>query len=122
MELAVVIGQVVSTVKCPGIRIERLLLVDFVDTEGKPRGEPHVAADSVGAGDGEWVLVTQGSSARRTSSDAETLPISKMRLRKGTFWRHRSAQSWPGFFASSSTTYVTPRSLRLFLSSSPCRR
>ena len=75
MELAVVIGQVVSTVKCPGIRIERLLLVDFVDAQGKPRGEPHVAADSVGAGDGEWVLVTQGSSARRTSSDAETLPI-----------------------------------------------
>ena len=40
MELAVVIGQVVSTVKCPGIQIERLLLVDFVDSEGKPRGEP----------------------------------------------------------------------------------
>ena len=75
MELAVVIGQVVSTVKCPGILIERLLLVDFVDATGKPRGEPHVAADSVGAGDGEWVLVTQGSSARRTSSDAESLPI-----------------------------------------------
>lgn len=75
MELAVVIGQVVSTVKCPGIQIERLLLVDFVDSEGKPRGEPHVAADSIGAGDGEWVLVTQGSSARRTSSEAESLPI-----------------------------------------------
>ena len=75
MELAVVIGQVVSTVKCPGIRIERLLLVDFVDATGKPRGEPHVAADSIGAGDGEWVLVTQGSSARRTSSETESLPI-----------------------------------------------
>jgi ethanolamine utilization protein EutN len=75
MELAVVIGQVVSTVKCPGIHIERLLLVDFVDAQGKPRGQPHVAADSIGAGDGEWVLVTQGSSARRTTPGAETLPI-----------------------------------------------
>lgn len=75
MELAVVIGQVVSTVKCPGIHIERLLLVDFVDAEGKPRGDPHVAADSIGAGNGEWVLVTQGSSARRATHDGESLPI-----------------------------------------------
>ena len=75
MELAVVIGQVVSTVKCPGIRIERLLLVDFVDAQGKPRGEPHVAADSIGAGDGEWVLVVRGSSARRASGDSDELPI-----------------------------------------------
>ena len=71
MELAVVIGQVVSTVKCPGIHIERLLLVDFVDAQGKPKGEPHVAADSIGAGNGEWVLVTQGSSERRASHDGD---------------------------------------------------
>lgn len=75
MELAVVIGQVVSTVKCPGIHKDRLLLVDFIDADGKPRGEPHVAADGIGAGDGEWVLVTQGSSARRASPDADSLPI-----------------------------------------------
>lgn len=75
MELAVVVGQVVSTVKCPGIHIERLLLVDFIDAQGKPRGEPHVAADGIGAGVGEWVLIVQGSSARRASPDAESLPI-----------------------------------------------
>ena len=75
MELAVVIGQVVSTVKCPGVSKERLLLVDFVDAEGKPQGRPHVAADSIGAGDGEWVLVVSGSSARRASPGAESLPI-----------------------------------------------
>lgn len=75
MELAVVIGQVVSTVKCSGIHIDRLLLVDFVDAKGTPRGEPHVAADSVGAGNGEWVLVVQGSSARRASPATEALPI-----------------------------------------------
>ncbi|MEI7611980.1 MAG: EutN/CcmL family microcompartment protein [Betaproteobacteria bacterium] len=75
MELAVVIGQVVSTVKCPGIHKERLLLVDFIGLDGTPLGVPHVAADSIGAGDGEWVLVTQGSSARRASPDAVDLPI-----------------------------------------------
>ena len=75
MELAVVIGQVVSTVKCPGIDKGRLLLVDFVDADGTPRKEPHVAADHIGAGDGEWVLVTQGSSARRAPPDGDTVPI-----------------------------------------------
>lgn len=75
MELAIVVGQVVSTVKCPGILIERLLLVDFVDAQGKPKGEVHVAADTIGAGNGEWVLVTQGSSARRASPDGDSLPI-----------------------------------------------
>ena len=75
MELAVVIGQVVSTVKCPGIHKERLLLVDFIGIDGQPLGQPHVAADSIGAGDGEWVLITQGSSARKSSADATSLPI-----------------------------------------------
>lgn len=75
MELAVVIGQVVSTVKCPGINKDRLLLVDFVDPEGRPRGEPHVAADNIGAGDGEWVLIVQGSSARRATPNTDALPI-----------------------------------------------
>ena len=75
MELAVVIGQVVSTVKCAGVEKERLLLVDFVDADGHSQGRPHVAADSIGAGDGEWVLVVRGSSARRASQGAESLPI-----------------------------------------------
>jgi Carbon dioxide concentrating mechanism/carboxysome shell protein len=66
MKLAVVIGQVVSTVKSSGLEQERLLLVDFIGPDGKPEGETHVAADSIGAGDNEWVLVVQGSSARKT--------------------------------------------------------
>lgn len=69
MELAVVVGQVVSTVKCPGFEGDRLLLIDFIDTTGKPQGSLHVAADSIGAGTGEWVLVVQGSSARKTVGD-----------------------------------------------------
>ncbi len=75
MELAVVIGQVVSTVKSAGVHKERLLLVDFVDAEGKSHGRPQVAADSIGAGDGEWVLVVRGSSARRVSENGDALPI-----------------------------------------------
>jgi len=66
MKLAVVIGQVVSTVKHGGFEQDRLLAVDFIGVDGKPQGDIHVAADGIGAGNGEWVLVVQGSSARKT--------------------------------------------------------
>lgn len=66
MRLAVVVGQVVSTVKLAGFEQERLLFVDIIDKEGSPTGERLVATDSVGAGDGEWVLVVSGSAARKT--------------------------------------------------------
>ena len=73
MQLALVVGQVVSTVRCDGLGKDRLLLVDFIDAQGQPSGVRHVAADSVGAGNGEWVLVVTGSSARKASSGE--LPI-----------------------------------------------
>lgn len=73
MQLAVVVGQVVSTVRCDGLGKDRLLLVDLIDAKGKPSGTRHVAADSVGAGNGEWVLVVTGSSARKASGGE--LPI-----------------------------------------------
>lgn len=66
MRLAVVVGQVVSTVKLAGFEQERLLLVDTIDKKGLPDGERLVATDSVGAGNGEWVLVVSGSAARKT--------------------------------------------------------
>lgn len=69
MELAMVVGQVVSTVKCAGFERDRLLLIDLIDPAGKRQGVLHVAADGIGAGTGEWVLVVQGSSARKTLGD-----------------------------------------------------
>jgi microcompartment protein CcmK/EutM len=44
-----------------------LLIVRNADTAGKPKGEPYIAVDTVGAGTGELVMVTDGSSARFTS-------------------------------------------------------
>lgn len=76
MELAVVIGQVVSTVKCPELGHDRLLLLDFVGADGKPRGDVHVALDAIGAGTGEWVLVVQGSSARKTHGSEMPIDMS----------------------------------------------
>ena len=65
MKLAVVIGQVVSTVKCSGFEQDRLLIVEILDADGNPTGDTHVASDNIGAGNGEWVLVVRGSSARK---------------------------------------------------------
>ncbi|MDR1857368.1 MAG: EutN/CcmL family microcompartment protein [Desulfovibrio sp.] len=64
MELAKVVGQVVATARAPGLPSNTLLLVRFVDEKGEPCGGCHVAADPVGAGEGEWVLTVRGSSAR----------------------------------------------------------
>lgn len=66
-------GNVVATQKAAKVGGQKLLVVETysLDTAGekpalKPGGRVIVAVDTVGAGDGEYVLVTQGSSARLT--------------------------------------------------------
>ena len=74
MELAKVIGQVVSTVRCPGLPYNSLLLVDLLNEKGESIGRSQVAADPIGAGEGEWVIVSRGSSARfAIDKDARSL-------------------------------------------------
>ena len=64
MQLGMVKGQVVSTVRDSGLPNLTFLLVDIVDAKGKVLLGNQVAVDSVGAGEGEMVLLVQGSSAR----------------------------------------------------------
>src|ERR1700739_2724009 len=69
MFIAKVIGNVVSTQKIGKFRGMKLLLIQpDVSKEGRLQlsGSSVVAVDSVGAGAGECVLFTQGSSARLT--------------------------------------------------------
>lgn len=66
MKLALVIGSTISTIKDENLSGRKLLIVREADTTGKPGGAPFVAADTVGAGTGDLVLVTMGSSARYT--------------------------------------------------------
>ncbi|RJF92061.1 EutN/CcmL family microcompartment protein [Noviherbaspirillum saxi] len=76
MKLAIVVGQVVSTVKCKSLFGDPLLIVDYVDNDGKPCGNRHVAADPIGAGNGEWVLVVEGSSARLATNAEGAIDLS----------------------------------------------
>lgn len=73
MFLAKVVGTVVSTRKTELLTGRKLLVVEPIDfAEQKAEGKPLVAVDSVGAGEGEVVLVVQGSSARLTETTQDT--------------------------------------------------
>jgi len=67
MVLAKVVGTVVASRKEPTLEGLRFLLVRVVDERGQETGANVVAADAVGAGPGEIVLVAAGSSARQTT-------------------------------------------------------
>ena len=68
MLLCKVVGTVVATRKEPTLDGLKLLVVRQVDTDGRETGGFVVAADAVGAGPGEYVLVASGSSARQTTA------------------------------------------------------
>ncbi|MBE9207185.1 EutN/CcmL family microcompartment protein [Nostoc sp. LEGE 06077] len=65
MQIAKVRGTVVSTQKEPSLRGVKLLLLQLVDEEGNILPQYEVAADTVGAGVDEWVLISCGSAARQ---------------------------------------------------------
>ncbi len=62
------VGMVISTVKDPSLRSNKLLLVRRASAEGEPSGEVFVALDTVGAGEDELVIVVLGSSARESQN------------------------------------------------------
>ncbi|MEM1366852.1 MAG: EutN/CcmL family microcompartment protein [Cyanobacteria bacterium P01_H01_bin.15] len=65
MRIAVVRGTVVSTQKISSMTGVKLVVVQWVDESGEPLPGYDVAADTVGSGVGEWVLISQGSAARQ---------------------------------------------------------
>lgn len=66
MQLARITGTVVSTRKEPTLQGLRFMLCRPLDEEGRETGQSLVAADAVGAGPDEIVLIASGSSARQT--------------------------------------------------------
>ncbi|PSO47680.1 MAG: carbon dioxide concentrating mechanism protein CcmL [Cyanobacteria bacterium SW_9_44_58] len=65
MQMAQVRGTVVGTQKLSSLTGVKLLLLQFIDENGELLPKYEVAADPVGAGLGEWVLVNRGSAARQ---------------------------------------------------------
>jgi ethanolamine utilization protein EutN len=80
MFVAKVTGAVVATQKVESMVGRKLLVVEPYRLDPQSRrslvttGRMFVAIDTVGAGEGEFVLITQGSSARLTP-ETKNLPI-----------------------------------------------
>lgn len=74
MIIAKVVGTAVATLKHETLTSSKLLVACPADATGQPNGAPFLAVDLVGAGEGELVVVSQGSSARVATGDA-TAPI-----------------------------------------------
>jgi microcompartment protein CcmK/EutM len=68
MTLGKVVGTGVATRKEPTLDGLKFMVVRHVDADGQEIGPFLVAADAVGAGPGEYVLVAAGSSARQTQA------------------------------------------------------
>ena len=80
MFVAKVTGSLVATQKVESMKGHKLLVVEPYRLDPDERrslkttGRTFVAVDTVGAGEGEFVLLTQGSSARLTP-ETKNLPI-----------------------------------------------
>jgi len=80
MFVAKVTGSLVSTQKVEAMVGYKLLVVEPYRLEATERkslattGRTFVAVDTLGAGEGDFVLITQGSSARMTP-ETKTMPI-----------------------------------------------
>lgn len=68
MKLARVVGTVVSTHKEQSLTGTKFLLVQLLDAAGNDLPEYEVAADGIGAGLSEVVLLSLGSAARQVST------------------------------------------------------
>ncbi len=68
MLLGRVAGTLVASRKEPSMEGLKFLVVRYLDVENEDTGSFVVAADAVGAGVGEVVMVATGSSARQTES------------------------------------------------------
>ena len=83
MFIAKVTGSLVSTQKADALCGYKLLVVEPYRLEPKDRktltttGRTFIAIDTLGAGEGEYVLITQGSSERMTPEN-KNLPIDTM--------------------------------------------
>lgn len=75
MYIGQVIGNVVSTKKADSLTGQRFLVIDVIEQDNgnvKKTGQQLVAVDVVGAGRGEFVLISTGSAARCMQANTNT--------------------------------------------------
>ena len=76
MKIGRVSGTVVSTINAPVFDGRKLLICGLLDSAGcEPIGDYVIAADAVGAGAGETVLILDEGNSARQVVDLEEAPI-----------------------------------------------
>lgn len=75
MQIARVVGEAVATRKHPTHEGRSLLLVQPLNLDGTDRGAAMIALDSIGAGVGDKVLLTNDGFAASTSVGRKQAPI-----------------------------------------------
>jgi len=76
MQVALVLGNAISTVKHRSLENVKLLVCQPLGSDGKSRdGSPVIAADYMGAGAGEKVIITSDGSAVRELYGLQNSPL-----------------------------------------------
>lgn len=75
MQLGTVIGSATSTVKHSSLQGWKLLVVQLTGVDGQPDGEPVLAIDHLGAGQGSQVMLTTDAVLIRELVKAKNSPI-----------------------------------------------
>ena len=76
MQIALVLGNVTSTVKHPTMRGQKLLVAQALMADGRtPDADPIIAIDTVGAGAGERVVISSDGKFTREFVGADNSPV-----------------------------------------------
>ena len=74
MIIAKVMGTAVASAKHAALSATKILIICPANIDGEANGDPLLAIDLVGSGQGELVIVSQGSSARM-ATDYKNSPV-----------------------------------------------
>lgn len=75
MQTARIVGTAVATVKHPSMKGWRLLIAQPVTTSGQSDGEPQLVIDSLGAGNGTEVIISNDGQGARQLMGQEKSPV-----------------------------------------------
>ena len=78
MTIGKVIGSVVSTIKHETYRATKLMLVQPLGLDLQPKGDAILAVDSVGAGEGETVLILEEGLSAAEILGVKRAPVRSM--------------------------------------------
>jgi ethanolamine utilization protein EutN len=80
MQIGHVVGHATATIKHPSLKGWRLLIVQLLGATGQPDGEPVLAIDSLGAGAGTRVILTNDGRGVQEMLGTRATPIRWMTM------------------------------------------